>query len=354
MTGTHSGSGLGDSIRKGVGMIHGTGEAIRGNAMSMVDEATGDKSSAAKNQAIADKGVNEWDQGYRGHATSAGVTPADTDRERMNTTNTTSTNYGSHNSNIGNKIDPRYDSDMDHRGTATGSANHGPHSTNVSNKLDPRVDSDADHRSHPTSTVGAHLRSSYITTQTDGVDEEDPIWDPSSEGPYKAHEYQHGPNPPHEHRGSITDTPSLKPANKLDPIFHAGPDEESMKYTDHPDIHRLRGSISGASGLAAAQKLDPPEKVLARVPDEVKTRGPGYAQPDPIYHQPKPAHKNSVLNMLDPDASSEQHPLRNRAAKEYEVSHKNTSHSEPTRYSPDTDDDLEPQSRRRSRKSEFL
>ncbi|CAA9966639.1 hypothetical protein PTMSG1_09998 [Pyrenophora teres f. maculata] len=339
MTGTHSGSGLGDSIRKGVGMIHGTGEAIRGNAMSMVDEASGDNSSAAKNQAIADKGVNEWDQGYRGHATSAGVTPADTDRERMNTTNTTSTNYGSHNSNIGNKVDPRYDSDMDHRGTATGSANHGPHSTNVSNKLDPRVDSDADHRADPTSTVG---------------DEEDPIWHPSSEGQYKAHEYQHGPNPPHEHRGSITDTPGLKPANKLDPIFHAGPDEESMKYTDHPDIHRLRGSISGASGLAAAQKLDPPEEVLARVPDEVKTRSPGYNQPDPIYYHPKPAHKNSVLNMLDPDASSEQHPPPNRVATEYEINHKNTSRSESTRYSPNTDDDLEPQSRRRSRKSEFL
>ena len=122
--------------------------------MSMVDEATGDKTSAAKNQAIADKGVDEWDQGYHGHATSAGVAPADTDRERMNTANTTSTNYGSHNSNIGNKVDPRYDSDLDHRGTATGSANHGPHSTNVSNKLDPRVDSDVDHRADPTSTVG--------------------------------------------------------------------------------------------------------------------------------------------------------------------------------------------------------
>src|SRR4051794_38580693 len=114
--------------------------------MSMVDEASGDKASAAKNQEIANQGVNEWDNGYRAHATNAGVTPADTEinRERMNTTNTTSTNYGSHNSNIGNKVDPRYDSDMDHRGTATGSTNHGPHSTNVGNKLDPRVDSDAD------------------------------------------------------------------------------------------------------------------------------------------------------------------------------------------------------------------
>jgi hypothetical protein len=175
MTGTHSGTGIGESIRKGVGMIHvsldvthpeldrvqtdtsqGTGEAIRGNAMSVLDEASGDKASAAKNQQIANNGVDEFGHGYRGHA--AGVTPVDQDanRERMNTTGTTSTNYGAHNSNMGNKLDPRYDSDMDHRGTATGSTNVGPHSTNVSNKLDPRVDSDADHRADPTSAVGGN------------------------------------------------------------------------------------------------------------------------------------------------------------------------------------------------------
>jgi hypothetical protein len=125
--------------------------------MSILDEASGDKASAVKNQEIANKGVDEWDRGYRGHA-SAGVTPVDQDahREHMNTTGTTSTNYGSHNSNIGNKLDPRYDSDMDHRGTANGSTNVGPHSTNVSNKLDPRVDSDADHRADPTSAVGGN------------------------------------------------------------------------------------------------------------------------------------------------------------------------------------------------------
>ncbi|RMZ71699.1 cell surface [Pyrenophora seminiperda CCB06] len=218
-------------------------------------------------------------------------------------------------------------------GTATGSTNHGPHSTNVSNKLDPRVDSDIDHRADPTSTVGA---------------EEDPLWSPSSDTPFKAHEYQHGASPPHEHRGSIGDSSSLKPANKLDPIFHVGPEEESMKYTNHPHIHRLRGSISGASGLEAAQKLDPPEvamripeEVAARLPDEVKARSLDYSQPDSIYHQPKPVHKNSILNMLDPDVDSSQY-------------HKNPSPSESGRYSPDMDDGIELQSRRRSRKSQFL
>jgi hypothetical protein len=60
-----------------------------------------------------------------------------------------STNYGPHPSNLGNKLDPRYDSDLDNNGSAfntQGSTNYGPHSTNVGNKLDPRYDSDQDHR----------------------------------------------------------------------------------------------------------------------------------------------------------------------------------------------------------------
>ena len=47
--------------------VHGTGEAIRGNFNAAVDQAAGDKSSATKNQEIAQKGVDEWDRGYRGH-----------------------------------------------------------------------------------------------------------------------------------------------------------------------------------------------------------------------------------------------------------------------------------------------
>ncbi|CAG8009686.1 unnamed protein product [Penicillium olsonii] len=91
-----------------------------------------------------------------------------------------SSNYGPHDSNVGNTVDPRVDSDLDNRHTSTGtglntgshagshsgstsygsatpltgagnsanaqesarSTNHGPHDSNVANKLDPRVDSD--------------------------------------------------------------------------------------------------------------------------------------------------------------------------------------------------------------------
>ncbi|KAJ4313521.1 hypothetical protein N0V94_006907 [Neodidymelliopsis sp. IMI 364377] len=153
MSGGHSSSGLGDAIKKGVGVFHGTGEAIRGNFNAAVDQASGDRASAEKNAAIASQGANEIDHGYHRTGHGAGVTPADTDRERLNTTHTTSTNYGSHSTNTGNKLDPRFDSDMDHRGTATGSTNAGPHANNVANKLDPRFDSDVDHRANPNSTI---------------------------------------------------------------------------------------------------------------------------------------------------------------------------------------------------------
>lgn len=62
--------GLGESIRKGVGMVHGTGEAIRGNFNAAVDDVAGDKTGAVKNKEIAQKGVDEWDRGYRGHGGS--------------------------------------------------------------------------------------------------------------------------------------------------------------------------------------------------------------------------------------------------------------------------------------------
>lgn len=170
MSGGHSGAGIGDAIKKGVGMVHvsslgtasatshpnivqGTGEAIRGNFNAALDQAGGDRAGVDKNTAIASNGANEIEHGYQRTGHGAGVTPVDTDRERLNTTSTTSTNYGSHSTNTANKLDPRFDSDMDHRGTATGSTNVGPHSSNVANKLDPRFDSDADHRANPNSTI---------------------------------------------------------------------------------------------------------------------------------------------------------------------------------------------------------
>ncbi|KAI8937177.1 hypothetical protein NX059_006389 [Plenodomus lindquistii] len=175
MTGTSGSGGIGEGIRNVVGKVHGTGEAIRGKTLAALDDASGDRTSAAKNEAIANKGADEFQHGYQGHARNAGVTPADTDAQRLGTTHSTttthgtglgvgagSTNNGPHSTNVGNKVDPRFDSDADHRanplsstsGTGAGSTNVGTHSTNVGNKIDPRFDSDADHRANPGSAVG--------------------------------------------------------------------------------------------------------------------------------------------------------------------------------------------------------
>lgn len=41
------------------------GEAIRGNALAAADSASGDTAAVRKNEAIAQKGVNEVDQGAK-------------------------------------------------------------------------------------------------------------------------------------------------------------------------------------------------------------------------------------------------------------------------------------------------
>ena len=60
--------------------LQGTGEAIRGNVNSAVDTASGDRQSAAKNEAIASQGINEMEHGHQHvRGTGAGVTPVDRD-----------------------------------------------------------------------------------------------------------------------------------------------------------------------------------------------------------------------------------------------------------------------------------
>jgi len=81
----------------------GAGEAIRGNFNAALDAATGDRESAARQEEIAHRGATEMDQGYhRGAGAHSG----------LGGNNTASTNYGPHDTNVGNKLDPRFDSDM--------------------------------------------------------------------------------------------------------------------------------------------------------------------------------------------------------------------------------------------------
>jgi len=62
-------------------MSQGIGEAIRGNINAFADTATGTDSTKSRN--VAERGELEFETGQYG-GTGAGVTPHDTNRERVN------------------------------------------------------------------------------------------------------------------------------------------------------------------------------------------------------------------------------------------------------------------------------
>lgn len=96
---------------------------VAGNINQFVDGAFNDKQGVAKNQNVADRGVNEVASGtYQSH--NAGVTPADTTREKLQDGGAATQAHGT--AGFGSHT----------------AANAGPHSSNLANKLDPRVDSD--------------------------------------------------------------------------------------------------------------------------------------------------------------------------------------------------------------------
>ncbi|KAI8160635.1 hypothetical protein K4K49_004630 [Colletotrichum sp. SAR 10_70] len=148
------------------------------------------------------------------HGTTGTHTGTHTGTSGLTGTHNTTTGYddpagthGPHGSRVGNQVDPRVDSDRDHRGapgsgltgthgttgthgssgltgthgttgtsgltgthnTTTGyddpAGTHGPHGSRVGNQVDPRVDSDRDHRGAP----GSGLTGTHGTTGTTGT-----------------------------------------------------------------------------------------------------------------------------------------------------------------------------------------
>ena len=102
-----------------------------GNINAFVDGAFNDKKGVAENQNVADRGVSEVNTGhYQSH--NAGVTPADTTREKLHDGGATTQAHGT--AGLG--------SNAGTANTVGTSTNAGPHSSNLANKADPRVDSD--------------------------------------------------------------------------------------------------------------------------------------------------------------------------------------------------------------------
>ncbi|KAF2006995.1 hypothetical protein P154DRAFT_421429 [Amniculicola lignicola CBS 123094] len=175
MTSGTAGGNAGDAVRKGVGMFHGAGEAIRGNINAFVDKATGDQESAARHEVIASRGVDEMKNGYQSRTTAGAATTnrntgkKATSRSGSESRGSTSSNYGPHSTNLGKKLDSFVDSDHGHRSAPS---NYGPHSTNPGNKLNPRYDSDCDHCGAHGGNIGTepHIRATHRSNNLNGLD----------------------------------------------------------------------------------------------------------------------------------------------------------------------------------------
>jgi hypothetical protein len=163
-----------------------------------------------------------------------------------------STNYGPHQSATASKLDPRYDSDLDHRGTTTDSSNHGPHHTNVANKLDPRVDSDRDHRAHREypdgtgSTGYGHESTNYRPHPSNAANKLDPTVDSDRDHRANQGSTNYGPR-------------SMNTANKLDPTVDSDRDHRASQTSTN----------YGPQSTNIGNKLDP------RVDSDLDHRGPG-------------------------------------------------------------------------------
>jgi len=194
----------------------------------------------------------------------------------------TSTNAGPHESNVGNKLDPRVDSDRDgshnvgaasygpgghQNNTAAGgygqsgiigqqhSTNAGPHDSNALNKLDPRVDSDGS-AGHGTTGAG------YGTSGSAGA-------------------YSHSTGTSGPHNTAI--------ANKLDP-----------RVDSDRDGSRNFGAATSGPGATHNSATGPARE----------TAGP---------------HSSNVLNKLDPRVDSDADGSRNAGAAQHGPGAHNTT-----------------------------
>ncbi|OKL60511.1 hypothetical protein UA08_04267 [Talaromyces atroroseus] len=241
-----------------------------------------------------------------------------------------SANNGPHNSTMINKLDPRVDSDRSNafgrddtttksfeqsqtQGTATsgtgrgvGSTNQGPHNSNMMNKLDPRVDSDRDHRaapggitgqSHPAGTTGTTgtavgaggMGTGTGTTTTAGphnsnvANEMDPRVDSdrsnygTSSGLAAGTGTRTGTGHHYNTRSTNAGPHDTNVGNKIDPRVDSDMDNRAR--------YQQTGNTTTASAAPAGSSYATP--------------GNGQA-----YSTSDGSHKSNVLNKLDPSVNS--------------------------------------------------
>ena len=92
---SNTGSKIGSDIKSAVKGIHGAGEALRGNINQSVDTAFNDKSGQVKNEAVAERGVNEMENSDAMAGATHGVRTG-------GITGGTTTSAGAHSGAVGN------------------------------------------------------------------------------------------------------------------------------------------------------------------------------------------------------------------------------------------------------------
>ena len=165
------GSALGGSTHGTHGHHSTTAGPHSSNLANKADPRVDSDRDGSRNLGAAQPGYGNTGAGYDNttgsgygdrSSTGTGLTGTGS-RHNDPYSNTTS---GPHSSNLGNKADPRVDSDRDGRSGLTGTTSRhndpysnttsGPHSSNLENKIDPRVDSNHDGRSGLTGTGSRH------------------------------------------------------------------------------------------------------------------------------------------------------------------------------------------------------
>lgn len=149
------------------------------------------------------------------------------------------TNYGQQRTILANKVDPRYNSVLDHRDPRESSSSYNPHSSNTDTKMDPCYDSNPYHRG---ATEGS---TNYGPDRTNVSQRMSPHY--GSDVDYHREDYDHGTA-----TGSTNHEPhSADMGNKLNPPY-----KSDLAYRGTKEVSTRYGSHSMGVGNELDQRYD--------------------------------------------------------------------------------------------------
>ncbi|KAH6647293.1 hypothetical protein BKA67DRAFT_431853 [Truncatella angustata] len=156
--------------------------------------------------------------------------------------------YGPHSSRVGNSLDPRVDSDRDHRGATVGTnAHHGPTGTSTHNKLTKEAkdpywgDSHRAGINEPGSHIGAHDRSGHSLDSRQVNDEYNRTGGGHDYDPYR-----------HDSSGATSNLPHRPVESKVTPRDRKIQEYDAPTASSDYQGHGLGATGAGLAGGAAA------------------------------------------------------------------------------------------------------